>query len=250
MLPACLTHSLTLPVLSGVSGSDRDACYHPSFVKGNRSLCKYIRRDQHKGTGPRKPSRPDDQPNFYAPSDQVRCVPTLPIVCRRSLSFPHNRGRATAAMTPQGSRSFSTTKANAPDMLASELRRLVSSASDQDTDPSRAVVEPEGVVGLWSQPPHPSRSDPSSLFSALRWSVSFPSYGSSPLDDPGFVADWLRSAPAQPHPRTSGHPAFNCAARVSLATFVQGAPPHGRDGEIGSPDLHDMDGSRKRRRRG
>jgi hypothetical protein len=59
--------------LSRCELTDRGAYYHPLFVRGDRDLCKHIRRIRRKGTGPRKPSRLDEEPDFYrAGSDPFR----------------------------------------------------------------------------------------------------------------------------------------------------------------------------------
>jgi hypothetical protein len=63
-------HSSPLPY-----APDRNAYYHPSFIKGKRDLCRYIRRVKYKGTGPRKPSRPEEQPNFYLSRNPFNSTP-------------------------------------------------------------------------------------------------------------------------------------------------------------------------------
>jgi HSF-type DNA-binding len=85
---------------------DRNAYYHPYFVKSDRGLCKHIRRSRYKGKGPRKPGRPEDEPNFYLDRDRFdsvalpvagrppaphpnKIVPRTPIRCSSSGDAPH-----------------------------------------------------------------------------------------------------------------------------------------------------------------
>jgi hypothetical protein len=73
-------HPLTPRVVSCfifVLPPDRGAYYHPLFVKGDRDLCRHIRRIKVKGTGPpRKKSRPENQPNLYPGGDLLGSVVT------------------------------------------------------------------------------------------------------------------------------------------------------------------------------
>jgi hypothetical protein len=57
---------------SPYTSADRNAYYHPLFVRDDRDLCRYIRRVKCKGDGPRKPSNPQDQPDFYSDRDPFR----------------------------------------------------------------------------------------------------------------------------------------------------------------------------------
>jgi hypothetical protein len=47
--------------------ADRNAYYHPCFIRGKRELCRHIFRAKIKGAGPRKANRPDEEPDFYGP---------------------------------------------------------------------------------------------------------------------------------------------------------------------------------------
>jgi hypothetical protein len=72
--PCCTPLTLAL---SRCGFPDRGAYYHPLFVRGDRDLCKHIRRIKRKGTGPRKPSRPDEQPDFYRVGSDPFCPATI-----------------------------------------------------------------------------------------------------------------------------------------------------------------------------
>jgi hypothetical protein len=48
------------------AGPDKRSCYHPNFLRGRPELVREIRRITVKGTGPRRPNNPEEEPNFYA----------------------------------------------------------------------------------------------------------------------------------------------------------------------------------------
>jgi hypothetical protein len=84
------THQLTLDsrMFALPHTSDRNAYYHPYFVKSDRGLCKHIRRSRYKGKGPRKPGRPEDEPNFYMDHDKLDSV-ALPVADRPPAPHPN-----------------------------------------------------------------------------------------------------------------------------------------------------------------
>jgi hypothetical protein len=47
------------------SGRDKNGYYHELFLRGKRSIAEKILRIKIKGTGARKPSSPETEPNFY-----------------------------------------------------------------------------------------------------------------------------------------------------------------------------------------
>jgi HSF-type DNA-binding len=66
---AASSHAMCRVLLFLFLPPDRGAYYHPLFVKGDRDLCRHIRRIKYKGTGPRKPRRPDSRPDLYQSGD-------------------------------------------------------------------------------------------------------------------------------------------------------------------------------------
>lgn len=48
------------------SSQDKGGYYNELFLKGKPELACFIKRIKRKGTGPRKPDSPDNEPNFYA----------------------------------------------------------------------------------------------------------------------------------------------------------------------------------------
>ena len=48
-----------------LKGRDKGAYYHEMFLRGKAFLAKQIKRVKIKGQGPRKPNRPETEPNFY-----------------------------------------------------------------------------------------------------------------------------------------------------------------------------------------
>jgi hypothetical protein len=53
-------------LLLSSAGPDKGSCYHPNFLRGQPELAREIRRITVKGTGPRRPNNPEEEPNFYA----------------------------------------------------------------------------------------------------------------------------------------------------------------------------------------
>jgi HSF-type DNA-binding len=47
------------------TGRDKNGYFHEFFLRGKQFLAKKIQRNKIKGQGPRKPSSPDLEPNFY-----------------------------------------------------------------------------------------------------------------------------------------------------------------------------------------
>jgi hypothetical protein len=60
-----MTLSDVLPTVSYASGRDKNGYYHELFLRGNELLAQKIQRFKIKGTGVRKPSSPETEPNFY-----------------------------------------------------------------------------------------------------------------------------------------------------------------------------------------
>jgi len=48
------------------SGPDKGGYYHPMFLQNSPQMAQNITRHKLKGTGPRRPAQPDQEPNFYA----------------------------------------------------------------------------------------------------------------------------------------------------------------------------------------
>lgn len=59
-----------------LAGPDKGAYYHPFFVKGRPCLSDHIPRMKIKGAGPRRPGRPELEPNFYEPQSSQRTTLT------------------------------------------------------------------------------------------------------------------------------------------------------------------------------
>jgi hypothetical protein len=60
--------------LLNLVGPDKGAYYHELFLRGKPFLSRRIQRTKIKGEGARKPSYPEDEPNFY----DARNTPYLP----------------------------------------------------------------------------------------------------------------------------------------------------------------------------
>jgi hypothetical protein len=120
---------------------DRNAYYHPCFIRGDRDLCRSIRRVKFRGTGPRKPSRPEDQPNFYLARDHF-----------------HADAMARAAFSP--GTTFTKNEQGIPTFLAppSSMAFHRSPSSAGATFPTGCVAHPSalapslGGIGQWSHP--------------------------------------------------------------------------------------------------
>jgi hypothetical protein len=135
------------PTVALPCAADRNAYYHPCFIRGDRDLCRSIRRVKFKGRGPRKPSRPEDQPNFYVARD-----PSLAAETARAAFSPGT----TSAINEQGIPTF----LGPPSSLA--LRRGSSSADASLL--TECVSHPLAGLGQWSHPGL-GRAHPPSLFS-------------------------------------------------------------------------------------
>jgi hypothetical protein len=87
-------------------GPDQGAYYHPHFLRGleHRDQCRFIRRIKVKGLGPRKPSSPASEPNFYKfPPLGARpsIGATRAIGCSRpNATTPSGTPRASPPVTP------------------------------------------------------------------------------------------------------------------------------------------------------
>jgi hypothetical protein len=68
-------------LLLSSAGPDKGSCYHPNFLRGQPGLVREIRRITVKGTGPRRPNNPEEEPNFYA-------LPFLPKSTNGAKSVP------------------------------------------------------------------------------------------------------------------------------------------------------------------
>jgi hypothetical protein len=71
------------------SGRDRGGYYHELFLRGKRFLCHRIQRIKIKGTGVRKASSPETEPQFYSmPPTVFHVEEDAPYIMASSLSSP------------------------------------------------------------------------------------------------------------------------------------------------------------------
>lgn len=61
----CLSDSSNRFAPVRLAGPDRGAYFHPYFLRGDSTLCHRIERIKVKGKGHRKPSIPEEEPDFY-----------------------------------------------------------------------------------------------------------------------------------------------------------------------------------------
>jgi hypothetical protein len=132
---------------------DRNAYYHPCFMRGDRDLCRSIRRVKFKGSGPRKPSRPEDQPNFYLARDPFHSAETARAAFSPGTTSAINEQRFPTFLGPPSSLAF---------------RRGLSSAdasfSTECVSQPPALAPSLAGLGQWSHPGL-GRAHPPSLFS-------------------------------------------------------------------------------------
>ncbi|GKY95470.1 sequence-specific DNA binding [Mayamaea pseudoterrestris] len=93
------------------AGNDKGSYYHPLFLRGKEFLVSRIERVKIKGTGGRKPSSPDTEPNFYAlpmlpASDAALVTPKTLIEPRVAVVTPTRKSSKTTKSRKSRSTSF------------------------------------------------------------------------------------------------------------------------------------------------
>jgi HSF-type DNA-binding len=150
--------------------TDRNAYYHPCFVKYDRDLCRFIRRVTCKGAGPRKPSNPEEQPNFYRDADPFHAV-ALSHAVHQPVSSPSCGGT--------------------PSSFGAPPPRMVSRGSSADASVSSSVAVALSASLLpvylgsaarpWAHPRGCGRADPPTLVSMMGGvSCTLPAFGPLP----------------------------------------------------------------------
>lgn len=200
---------------------DRNAYYHPSFVKVDRTLCRHMRRTRCKGKGPRKPSRPEDQPNFYEDRDPLGSVAS-PLAARKPASLLRD-GRnptLTGLRSPLVvSRTASVDRASLP----------MASLAEAIPAPPDHVTSQVGLGISHLAHPHFGRIQHPSLMSMLGGSRTWPHPGIFHNDvGPGPAAAGYPPVPTHYHPLlqpATGAPGEAAAEAVAVAFGHGGRHP-------------------------
>jgi hypothetical protein len=150
--------------------TDRNAYHHPCFVKYDRDVCRFIRRVKCKGAGPRKPSNPEEQPNFYRDVDPFHTVALSHAVHQFMPSpscggTPSSFGAPSPLMVSRGSPADASVSSSVAEALSASL----------------LTVDMGQAARPWTHPRWCRRAEPPTLVSMLGGaSRSLPPFGPLP----------------------------------------------------------------------
>lgn len=119
------------------AGRDKGGYYHELFLRGKRFLAHRIQRIKIKGTGARKPSSPDTEPNFY----RTIYLPLEPISGRQA-------------------------KTNSVSTLSSQMPNILNRFNSALPDPNGRISLHQQLLATYPHSPQSFQPSPASLLPA------------------------------------------------------------------------------------
>lgn len=191
------------------TGPDRGACYHELFLRQKPLLAARIQRLRRKGTGPRRPAKPELEPNFY----RMSLLPTYEMAKNQTnyaMRYP------CSPMPPQ-SHAFlapSATPIPAP-------------------GPARPISTRPGLEFIYPKPPPPPPLAQGGLCALMMRPLVYAEVARAPVPVPAPAPAANRSEPPRPPSTTSnvavveGHnqPSLVSAPSSPVATDIALAAP-------------------------
>jgi hypothetical protein len=130
-----LTFASPIPI--SFAGRDKGGYYHELFLRGKRFLAHRIQRIKIKGTGARKPSSPETEPNFY----RTIYLPLEPISGRQA-------------------------KTNSVSTLSSQMPNILNRFNSALPDPNGRISLHQQLLATYPHSPQSFQPSPASLLPA------------------------------------------------------------------------------------